>query len=482
MEAARIPSVNLSRRFDYLNDYTHCCSEQLTSKAFPLLFIEQFRDLTEKEKESINKNIREAIRQLYGRQLQNGSFAYWPGQTDFHPWINSYVGHFLYEARKKGYDVNENVLNRWKQSQRTAVLNWQYEAASRGTRYLYYQEDLQQAYRLYTLVIAGAPERGAMNRLKELEGLSIQAKWRLAAAYALDGQKNIANDLVFNIESTIQSYSGSDTYGSSWRDEAMILETMVLLENTQKAFEQAQRISKTLSSNYYFDTQSTAYSLIAMGEFAGKANKGMIELEWSLNGKAQQKIQTARPVYQMDISADALSGTVKIKNIGTGELFISMVSKSRPLVDTTSAVSNNLKLEVSYTDLKGLPINVTALKQGTDFLAEIKVLNTSGITDYTDLALTQIIPSGWEIYNERMMQGGEENLNPAKHDFSYQDIRDDRIFTYFDLGRYTVKTFHVRLRASYVGRFILPAVQCEAMYDPQAHGRTKAGWVEVVKN
>ncbi len=481
IEVSRIPSVDLNRRFDFLNDYEHCCSEQLVSKAFPLLYVDQFKDLTDKETEMIKKNVREAIRQLYGRQLQNGGFAYWPGQLSVYDWINSYVGHFLCEARKKGYDVNENVLNRWKASQRNMALNWQYESDRSKARYLYSQEDLQQAYRLYTLAVAGAPERGAMNRLKELEGLSPQARWRLAATYAMDGKKDIANKLIFNVSTLIDPYSSSNaSYGSSYRDEAMILETMVLLDNMQKAFEQAKRISRNLSSEYYFSTQSTAYSLMAMGQFAGKMGKGMIEVEWSVNGKPQKPVKTAKPVTQLDVPVGVLSGNIKIKNRGTGQLFVSMTSKSKPQNDTLPEIANNLKVEVSYTDIDGRPIHVTKIAQGTDFIASIKVTNISGINDYTDLVLSQIIPSGWEIFNERMMSG--EGVELPHQNYTFKDIRDDRIFTYFDLSRSTSKMFNVRLQAAYVGKYILPAVQCEAMYDTQAQGRTQASWVEVVKN
>ena len=44
LEVSRIPSVDISRRFDFLYNYQHHCTEQLTSKALPLLFVSQFKD------------------------------------------------------------------------------------------------------------------------------------------------------------------------------------------------------------------------------------------------------------------------------------------------------------------------------------------------------------------------------------------------------------------------------------------------------
>ena len=59
--------------------------------------------------------------------------------------------------------------------------------------------------------------------------------------------------------------------------------------------------------------------------------------------------------------------------------------------------------------------------------------------------------------------------------YSYQDIRDDRVLTYFNLRRGETKVFTIRLQATYAGNFILPAVQCEAMYDATVQARSKAG-------
>ena len=97
-------------------------------------------------------------------------------------------------------------------------------------------------------------------------------------------------------------------------------------------------------------------------------------------------------------------------------------------------------------------------------------------SDYSDIALTHIIPSGWEIYNERMTTDPEKaNSADSNNSYSYRDIRDDRVLTYFNLKRGQYKTFTVRLQATYAGTFVLPAIQCEAMYDAGAQARTRAG-------
>lgn len=479
LEVSRIPSVDISRRFDFLYNYQHYCSEQLTSRALPLLFVSQFKEVDTAEEELIKKNVREAIANLYGRQLPNGGITYWPGDGYVNEWITSYAGTFLVLAKEKGYDVNTGVLNRWKNYQRSAAQNWR--SGDRNSRRFYYnQSDLDQAYRLYSLALAGAPEMGAMNRLKEMKDLSLQAKWRLAAAYALAGKKKAAEELIFNASTEVQPYALSNsTYGSSDRDEAMILETLVLMGRDKEAFTQAQKVSANLSREVSFTTQSTAYSLVAMGRLAEKTS-GTLNFDWTLNSAGQPTVKSAKAVFQKDIPIKPVSGNVTVKNTGKGVVYVNLTSKTKPLHDTLPAVQNNVRLDVHYTDMNGGAIDVTKLKQGTDFVAILKVSNISGQENYTDLALTQIIPSGWEIYNERMVNP-EDNSLEQNRPFTYQDIRDDRVLTYFDLSQGQSKVFRVRLMASYAGSFVFPAIQCEALYDTNVQARTKAGRVIVEK-
>ncbi|GHT77619.1 hypothetical protein AGMMS50262_19120 [Bacteroidia bacterium] len=465
MEVSRLPSVNLIGRFDFLYNYEHFCSEQLTSRALPLLFISQLKETDKDETNKIKQNVTAAIKNLYGRQLTNGGIVYWPNENSVDEWITSYAGSFLVLAKEKGYDVNDGVLNKWKAYQRKAALNWTPQANS----------EYQQAYRLYTLALAGASELGAMNRMKEMKDLSTQSRWCLAAAYALDGKKKPAEELIFNVPTTVAPYYSAYTYGSSDRDEALILQTLVLLGQLDQAFKQAQQLAQNLSKQRYFDTQSTAFALLAMGYLAEKTS-GTIQCDWTLNGKKQSEIRSAKASYQMQLPQKPEQGNLTLTNSGKGVVYVNLISKSRPITDTFPAISNNLKLDVSYTDLSGKPINVSEIKQGDDFMASVKVSNTSALQDYTNLALTHIIPSGWEIFNERMTSGGDETAV-----FTYQDIRDDRVLTYFDLPKGKFKTIKVRLQASYTGSFVLPAILCEAMYDTSVQARTQAERTTVIK-
>lgn len=456
----------------YLLDYPYGCSEQVTSKVLPLLYVSTFKDFSEKETARIKYVINEGIKILVSRQLGDGGIAYWDGQTYPTEWVTTYAGHFLVEAKAKGYNVPESAINKWKQFQKRAAQRWN-RGELYNSYYSYSMNDLQQAYRLYSLALVNEPELGAMNRLKEMKDLSVQARWRLAAAYILAGRKDAARELIGTSPVVIGEYSVyNNTYGTPARDKAMIMETYLLLDNIPKAIDLAKDISKELSSRY-ISTQTAAFGLMSMSKLADKMGKGLIAFDWTLNG-TPQKAQSSGSVFQeFDIKPQNID--INFTNKGEGELYVRLIGRTRPLEDKVDPISNGINLYVKYVDGNNKEIDVASLTQGTEFYAMVTVQNISG--EYiTDLALTQIFASGWEIFNNRLFEAGS---NMANSSYLNQDIRDDRVMTFFNLSNGYSTTVKVRLQAAYIGKFYLPAVHCEAMYEPETQARTKGMWVEV---
>ena len=124
----------------------------------------------------------------------------------------------------------------------------------------------------------------------------------------------------------------------------------------------------------------------------------------------------------------------------------------------------------------GKTLTPEKIQQGTDFNLTITVGNTSGAKDYTNLALTEAIPSGWEIINDRLLGQGA-----SKASFTYKDIRDDRVIWFFDLPKGSSKTFRMKMHASYLGELTLPAIKCEAMYDPHIVANTASSTAKVTE-
>ncbi len=476
LEVSGIPPIDAGRRLKYLITYPHGCIEQITSAVFPQLFLNDVQELDEKTKSAIDQHIKAGISKLMTFQLSGGGFAYWPGNQQFNSWGNSYAGHFLLEAEKKGYSLPSGLKSGWLRAQKQLARQWT-PAPSKNQ---WQQDDLEQAYRLYTLALAGEPETGAMNRLREVKTLSLQAKWRLAAAYALTGQIPVAKELIIRESTDIQEYNGFySSYGSRERDWAMMLETMTLLKDQTRGAVLARKISGVLSSGYWMSTQSTAYCLMAMAKFAQGGISGKMEFSYRLADGKVLTVTSTKPLVQVHLpmGRNAKTGQITVTNKGQGILFARIIMEGIPEAGNEKEFSNNLELKINFMNRDGKVLDISRLTQGTDFFAVVTVLNP-GMLDYRELALTQVFPPGWEIMNSRFsgLEIPESTADPA-----YQDIRDDRIYTYFDLKRGERKTFAVQLNATYTGRYYLPGILCEAMYDNTITALKKGNWVEVVK-
>ncbi len=477
LEVTSLVPMDLEKRLKYLIRYPHGCIEQIVSGVFPQLSLGNLTELSSEEKKEIQDNVQAAINKLSDFQMESGGFGYWPASyVSINNWGTNYAGHFLVEAQKKGYALPEGMLRHW--------LSYQQRAARNFTNLngLSKHSSLTQAYRLYTMALAGEPSAGDMNRLREEENLNEMAAWRLAAAYAVSGKTSVAEKLTGRLLTEPEAYDQpGSTFGSRLRDLAMILETLSLMGDDERGMVLMRDIARQLSESRWYSTQTTAYSLLAMSKYTEEMNlNSKVEFSVSENGsepakKISDKILVS---YEPDIQAKK-SGILQVKNEGEGSVFAVLQETGIPVAGKEEKIRKDLFMDVKYTDTQGNQIDPKRLIQGTDMIVEIKVTHPGIRGDYSEMALTQIMPSGWEIRNTRLNEvPGTENNQES---FEYQDIRDDRVYTYFDLERKESKVFRIQVNATYTGKYYLPGISCEAMYDNSITAQQPGMWVEVMK-
>jgi uncharacterized protein YfaS (alpha-2-macroglobulin family) len=468
IEFSTLPPMDFTKRMRYLIRYPHGCVEQTTSGVFPQLFMSDIFDLTYNQKKAAENNIKSGIERLGNFQNPDGGLGYWQGESQASVWGTNYAGHFMIEAKKKGYALPLTFMTNWLRFQKKTAREWRSGAHS-------YNSSLIQAYRLYTLALAGQPDLASMNRLRESRNLSNDSKWRLAGAYALAGQKKVARELTqkATIDFQPQAYD-YHTYGSVFRNRAMALETMVVMQDPKQK-ELVLSIAKTLSSNNWLSTQETSYALLAMAKMVHKNGGAAMQLNYVKDGK-QITIDTQNSIALRDLITADGANSIQLQNAKDNLVYVRLVQSGTLPLGEELAVQSKLKVTTAFVDGNNKAIDVTKLIQGTEFLAKIRVSNDT--RDYADnVALSQIFPSGWEIVNTRFTtsDGGTEG------NARYTDIRDDRVNFYFDLHKGETKTFTVRLNASYQGRYYLPGTQAEAMYDNTYYARNKGRWITVQK-
>ena len=468
LEFSTLPPMDFTKRMQYLIRYPHGCVEQTTSSVFPQLFLDDVFDLTFEQKREAQENIKNGIARLGNFQNADGGLGYWQGETNADSWGTTYAGHFMIEAQKKGYALPLTFMNNWLRFQKKSAREW------RSGQYRY-NSTLVQAYRLYTLALAGQPDLSAMNRLRENRNLSNESKWRLAGAYALAGHDKVARELraTANIDFKARSYD-YHTYGSVFRNRAMALETAVVLGDAKQK-DLAISIAKTLSSSRWLSTQETSYALLGMAKMVIKNGGKDMKFSFVKDGK-ETTVDTRQAIALRDVTTTYGANQISLKNAKNNVIFVRLVQSGKLPLGQELAENKNLKVTTTFVDASNNPVAINKLSQGTEFIAIIKVSNDS--RDYVDnIALTQIFPSGWEIVNTRFTdaEGGTEGAA------RYTDIRDDRVNFYFDMSKSSTRTFTVRLNASYLGKYYLPGTQVEAMYDNTYYARGKGKWVRIEK-
>lgn len=467
LEISSIPPLNLEQRISDLIAYPHGCAEQITSQAFPQLSLSSLVTLSAQQQIETETNVRAVINRLRNYQTPEGGFAYWAGGSYISEWVTSYATQFLITAQQQGYTVPVQML--------TNSVNYMKRVANSWSRTEPYSQ-LEQSYRLYVLALARKPDMAAMNRLKESQLQRPVSQWLLASAYALCNQKDIAERMIRNLSSDIAPYRETGgTFGSSTRDNALILQSMVTLGMQQPAYQMLEKISRSMGSGDWYSTQETAFALHSAAMFVRQflgSQQGIQVTVTTPHGK--ENIQTEKTIWQQELKIQKGEATASVQNNGKGTLYVRLISSYAPLEVVKEKIMSGLSMNIRYYNAQGNSVNIEQLKQGEDITAEISIKNTGLTGTYEELALSYLIPSGFEIINDRLT--GNTNAWPGAE---HVDIRDDRYYVYFSLKQNQTKTFKFRFNAAFKGEYMLPAIHCSAMYDNSIQAILPGGKVNI---
>jgi uncharacterized protein YfaS (alpha-2-macroglobulin family) len=475
IELSNVPPINLDQRLTYLIQYPHGCIEQTTSSVFPQLYLGRLLDIDIASQQKIALNIKKAIQRIQLFQTYSGGFSYWPNESEASEYGSNYAGHFLIEAEKQGYVIPTQLKNKWIKYQQQQAKNWVQNQYGYNR---YESNELIQAYRLYTLTLCGSADLASMNRLREQSNICAAAKSLLALAYQQIGQVEVAKQLIASASWQQKTYKElSYSYGSDVRDKAILLMAFNKLKERKSIEKYADELAVDLNSKTWYSTQETAYLLLSLCEFYGINSTEKSNYSYQLNNGKWTTISNTKVISKLSFNEAEInsSSILSIKNNGTIKMYVKLVVKGVAMIGDTNVSNKNISLQVTYKNLKNEIINPKAIKQGTDFYAEVVVKNLNTKSAIKEMCLNEIFPSGWEIHNSRFLD------DIKVKDVRYQDIKDDRVYSYFDIEASGTQTVIIKLNATYVGKFYMPSIYSEAMYDNMIHANSKPMWVEVLR-
>jgi alpha-2-macroglobulin len=453
-----------------LDRYPFGCSEQIASRALPLLYVNDLASSAHLALDSaVEPRIRESIVRLLARQGSNGSFGLWSAGGD-DVWLDSYVTDFLTRARERGFAVPDIGFKLALDRLRNFVANAE-DPAKDGGRNL--------AYALYVLARNGAAPVGDLRYFADtrLDAIATPiAKAQIAAALGMLGDRARAERVYAAALASIAprpvlDYGRSD-YGSVLRDAAALVTLASEGGAPRPTITGAvERVEAARNLTPYTSTQENAWMVLAAGALAKDAQTVTLDV-------AGERTQGA---LNRNLRAGDLQQPLTLTNAGENQVQAVVTVSGAPLVPEPAA-ERGFKIERTYYTLDGKPADATKAKQNERFAVVLKM--TEPQPQFGRVIVADYLPAGFEIDNPRLVSSGDTGtlawIADAQEPVN-AEFRDDRFSAAFERKGDDPSVFTVAyvVRAVSPGRYVHPQAYVEDMYRPDRFGRTATGTVEV---
>lgn len=477
---SKSPALELGEQLNYLVQYPYGCTEQTVSAAFPQMYFSDLADAMKKSKSSASTsvyNINEAIRKIKMRQLYNGSVTLWDGEGTASWWTTVYAAHFLIEARKAGYDVDNSLLE-------TMLGYLITRLKTKETIDYYYNRTFNKkiapkevTYSLYVLALANRSQVSVMNYYKaNQQMLALDSRYLLAAAYALSGDKKSFTSMLpstFSGEVSVAQTGGS--FYSDVRDEAIALNVLIDVDpgNAQVPL-MAKHVSAYLKQRQWLSTQERSFGFLALGKLARTAAKSNVTADVKVNGKTVGKLNGT----DLKLSAKELGGaTIDVVTKGSGRLYYYWVAEGVSATGAYKEEDSYIKVRRQFYSRTGQPISGNSFQQNDLVIVKVTI-EKSFATAVENIVITDILPAGFEIENPRTKEiPGMDWIKDGSSPTAL-DVRDDRIHLFVDLSS-NKQSYYYAVRAVSPGLYRMGPVSADAMYNGEYHSYHGAGMVEV---
>ncbi len=483
------PDAQFGAALQYLLQYPHGCTEQTVSQAFPLLYYSELAGELNPEQYGDNAHayyVNHAITKLSGLQQDEGSFRFWPSYSSpVNVWTSSYAMHFLAEAQRRGYSVPNRIISRGIRYQRQiargnvgAIEDWFRRLF--GAEQLRAEEIRRRAYACYVLALLNQPERGAMNLLYEdyRDDMSADVKALLAGAFAQAGDLGTARSLMperaYPFDDNVR-YTGY-SFHSATRANASILYVLADVAPDHALVPVLmQELLNRRHLNRWYTTQENAWVLLALGRLYSQTEEPDYHGTVEINGD-DHSVTTETFTHRW---AEMSDETIEINLDGQGQAYYYWEARGIPTGRETEVVNEGIEIRRTLYTASGGPVSYDNIRQGDLVVVELRMKTQERVV--RNVVVDDMLPAGLEIENPRLESRDRPDwIRHTSMTPDYLDIRDDRLLLYTNLYPGEEQRFYYIVRAVTAGRFTLPPVTAECMYNPALRASNSAGFVQIV--
>ncbi len=477
LAASPLSGIDVPALLQALDRYPYGCTEQVVSRALPLLSVNRLAALSQLGLDgTADERVRNAIDRVLTRQDASGAFGLWSAGNAEDLWLTAYATDFLTRAKERGFAVPPTALTLALDRLRNTVAN-----ANDVT-----EGGLDLAYAAYVLARNGRPVMGDLRYLADTKLAAFAtplARGQIAAALALLGDRTRARTAFEAAVAALKAERDAGTYradyGSRLRDGAGLIALAAETGIARDAIGPLGTVvGEERTSGRATSTQEQAWMVLAAAELAKDTAKDTAKEAPAL---ALDGAPVAGALYRTFPGAALDAKPVTVTNRGSTPVPITLGISGNPALPEPAA-AKGYTIERSYHRLDGSPADLAQLRQNDRLVVVLKV--TEAKASAGRLLLVDRLPAGLEIDNPKLLDAdATAGLAWAKSDVkpTHTEFRDDRFVAAYDRDPSQSAFFSVAytVRAVTPGRYVHPAATIEDMYRPERYGRTAFGTLEV---
>jgi uncharacterized protein YfaS (alpha-2-macroglobulin family) len=491
------PYADTLAHLEHLVHYPYGCIEQTTSTTRPLLVLRELLQDVDPTLlpagSNIDDMVSKGIERILSMQTPSGGFGYWPGDDTPTPWGTAYATHLLLDALALNFSVpkervdeavqwlDQQVVNTFRNLPENEAGNDRYQDLRHSVAYMHYV--LARAGKSYKADIEKLIERTAKHAGEDDERK--EQLYTLKAALWLAGDRRYEGDLKsLDVRPLTGQRKNSWSFYSDLRYRGMMLSTFTDLFKDDPAGEKladlvAQGLRQKQSS--WYTTQELVWAITGLGKRVGH---GAVDFEAALtvDGKKRDAQRTAKGMSWLVPRASEKSQlSLHVERPGEGKLYAVLASEGVKDPPDLKTGGSGLEVTRAWHKADGSALDPAAdVKLGEIIFTELTIKNSTSET-IENVALVDRLPAAFEIENPRLGRGAEASFIDKEllWELSYMNIRDDRLEVFGALRPQAIKKVWYAARAVVSGRFTIPPVEAEAMYDPDKWARESGGKTNV---
>lgn len=449
-------AIALPQAMNWLNRYPYGCLEQSTAMAFPFLAVDNLVKsgaIPAALAQTAGEKVSGTAGYILSMLLSDGSFAGWPGATSGWSETTVFAQHFLVAAAQRQlYELDPFVRNR--------IMRYLRGLASKGD-----VARVVRGHASYVLALAGDGGfvSGARNVLAS-DKTDYGTLWAAAAlikgGYAAEGMPHLERALAAEVWRESDAKASFSSAASRHGCALTLLMDLVPKHPTAVKIALAMPGMIKQDDSGWGTTQANAWVCMGLAAYAVEYGFGRAVGTLSLASGKEVPINSDR-CFDMELAAGE-TGT--LVNTGAQSFLVQISADGVPR--KLESQSGAMKIRRAYVDADGK--EVTRAKHGQLLTVTLTIESTGKIDN---LALVDLLPGGLEIEDPRLATRSAA-LPPLTHDHTelllpeFMERRDDRFLLFGSMIANGTGSARYVVRAVSRGKFVIPPLRAEAMYDP----------------